>query len=322
MHSHVAYRSFYPKTNMPKATEAHPVNFEKLDETFAWATKFLQRLSEKLGPDFVCKKLSSWRWLLSTCFSGIGCPELVLSSDRNCKLSKQQCPLVLVCEIVAAAETCWNSGLINLEAVLSLQAAANKFLARHSKKKPSLKAQKVVLASSCEIDAACQQVLQATFGQDGNHCLFPDILKLGDGCEMAFCLAHKKKCCTMKPASPFRNSSCIQYGCLSSRSKKVKFRYYNWRIERFSWFALTKKFVWPRNSNQCLWPLSQVRRCKIINQCPIYVAEQVSAKQAHSVKNGVCTKAQSALDGAIWENASRRTTCRTKHIKRTIAPCC
>ena len=252
MHNHVAYRSFFPKTSVPKATLEHPVTFHRLDETFQWATKFLQRLSEKLGPEIVCKKLSSWRWLLSTCFSGIGCPELVLSSDRNCKLSKQQCPLVLVCEF-------WTE--INLEAVLSLQAAAHKFLARHSKKKPGLNAQKVVLASSCEINGDCQKVLKATFGQDSNHCLFPDILKLGDGCERAFCVAHNKKCCTLKPCAPSRNSSCIQDGCLSSVSKEIKLRYYNW------WLALTKTLCdqgIPINvSGLCL----RSKSCKILSLC-------------------------------------------------------
>ena len=70
-------RRRYPKTNIPAASPDHPTNFTRFLQTFAWASTFLRRCSEQFGDEFVCHKLRKWKWQMSTCFSGIGCAEMV-----------------------------------------------------------------------------------------------------------------------------------------------------------------------------------------------------------------------------------------------------
>ena len=72
-------RRFFPKTTVPAATEGHPTNFKTVDATFGWASVFLKRLAGFYTTEFLCKKLRGWKWRLTTCFSGVGCAEMVLS---------------------------------------------------------------------------------------------------------------------------------------------------------------------------------------------------------------------------------------------------
>ena len=69
----------------------HPVNFRTIYSTFKWARVFLRKLAEKYGSDTICHQLASWKWLMSTCFSGIGCAEmawgLVQDSSKRPKYS-------------------------------------------------------------------------------------------------------------------------------------------------------------------------------------------------------------------------------------------
>lgn len=77
MQHFTTYRKFYPKTNVPMATAEHPKNFKSVKSTFKWATIFLQNAAKRYGARFVCDSLKSWRWQLSTCFTGVGCAETV-----------------------------------------------------------------------------------------------------------------------------------------------------------------------------------------------------------------------------------------------------
>lgn len=101
-------RRFYPKTSVPGGGPDHPVNFKSIDSTFTWASTFLLQLEKHFGVGVVCKKLRSWRWLLSSCFSGVGCAELVAASMMTklalwvwcvwCMERKRFCkPLILFC---------------------------------------------------------------------------------------------------------------------------------------------------------------------------------------------------------------------------------
>ena len=65
------------------ATTDHPVRFRTVRSTYRWAKVFLRAAVERYGSDFVYEGLASWKWSLSTCFSGIGCGEMVQSSDSS-----------------------------------------------------------------------------------------------------------------------------------------------------------------------------------------------------------------------------------------------
>ena len=109
-------RKFYPKTNVPMATEDHPSNFRSLRSTWTWARTFLKRSAERLGKSFVCKSLASWRWSLSTCFSGVGCAETV--QDSECfeslwRSALQRCDFIIsyTCMTKPGTQTNWKSWL-------------------------------------------------------------------------------------------------------------------------------------------------------------------------------------------------------------------
>ena len=187
-------RRFFPKTTVPAATEAHPTNFKTLDSTFSWASVFLMRIANKYSTKFVCKKLRNWRWRLTTCFSGVGCAEMVpslyfISSciDGCCEPSNKPC---FASQLLQLHNYCF-------EASLSLESAAFRFLKKHDNKASGsvFKRPMVKLAWSCEINTKCREVLHKTFNmRDPKHCLFGDILKTGRPDGKAYCLAHEKFC--------------------------------------------------------------------------------------------------------------------------------
>ena len=74
-------RKYYPKTDVPMATTDHPVRFRTVRSTYLWAKEFLKAVAQRYGKDFVYQGLASWRWSMSTCFSGVGCAEIVQSLD-------------------------------------------------------------------------------------------------------------------------------------------------------------------------------------------------------------------------------------------------
>lgn len=65
------------------ATDEHPTHFKTFQSTFKWATVFLQSAAEKFGKGFVSAGLKSWKWFLTTCFSGVGCAEIVQRLDSR-----------------------------------------------------------------------------------------------------------------------------------------------------------------------------------------------------------------------------------------------
>lgn len=92
-------RKFYPKTDVPMATDEHPTQFKTFQSTFKWATVFLQSATKKFGKGFVSAGLKSWRWFLTTCFSGVGCAETVQCLDsREMSHAQNQ----LLCENIEA----------------------------------------------------------------------------------------------------------------------------------------------------------------------------------------------------------------------------
>lgn len=67
------------------ATNDHRVGPANINETYEWATDFIDSLCKTFGNAKVQKKLTQWRWDCSTAFSGVGCAESVKTSIP-CKL--------------------------------------------------------------------------------------------------------------------------------------------------------------------------------------------------------------------------------------------
>ena len=80
-----------------------------------------------------------------------------------------------------------------LEASLSLESAASRFLKKHAVASVSSR-RKVKLAWSLEIHPPCRDVLQKTYAKDNKHCLFGDILKTDRPDGKAYCANHGKFC--------------------------------------------------------------------------------------------------------------------------------
>lgn len=73
-------RKFYPKTTVP--ISSHPeAGARSVSDGFRWAERFLQRLFKKFGANEVLHAMFRWKWDVTTCFSGIGCPETALPLD-------------------------------------------------------------------------------------------------------------------------------------------------------------------------------------------------------------------------------------------------
>ena len=73
-------RQKYPKCTIFAASDQHPKGFVSVENAFSWPTVFLRRLADKFGQSWVCERINSWSWSMSTAFSGIGAAESVWSS--------------------------------------------------------------------------------------------------------------------------------------------------------------------------------------------------------------------------------------------------
>lgn len=70
-------RKRYPKTNVFISTGTGRGARSVMDG-FRWADHFLKRLYRRYGQHDVLRSMTDWKWDVTTCFSGIGCPEQAL----------------------------------------------------------------------------------------------------------------------------------------------------------------------------------------------------------------------------------------------------
>jgi hypothetical protein len=61
------------------ASAEHPEGFTSVRSSFNWPKIFIDKLAKHFGDDWLAKRLSRWRWSVSTAFSGVGAPESVLT---------------------------------------------------------------------------------------------------------------------------------------------------------------------------------------------------------------------------------------------------
>ena len=66
----------YPKVDLQPREDASP-GPRSLRAAFSWADRMVQAVSKKVGVQLMSQKLASWRWHVTTCFSGLGCAEAV-----------------------------------------------------------------------------------------------------------------------------------------------------------------------------------------------------------------------------------------------------
>ena len=83
-------RKRYPKCTVYAGTDAHPEGCKTVSELFQWPDKFLQKLADHFGIEWLAGRLKSWRWSFSSAFTGIGGCESVLASCSACA-----CPRIL-----------------------------------------------------------------------------------------------------------------------------------------------------------------------------------------------------------------------------------
>ena len=169
---------------MELATPSDPTGPLNLLECFDWPATFLETLAEHYGTHMVVKQLQRWRWSVTTCFSGVGCAETVLSFV----LLANSAPRRMPCKIL--------DGLaFTAEALHCLENASREFLLEHCSLLGYNK-KHVALESSCDINQWCRHVLGATYPCT---CCFGDVNDLKK--KQAWCYTHDKKCPVRKPAS-------------------------------------------------------------------------------------------------------------------------
>ena len=76
----VFLRRKYPKTDIAPASATDDAGPSCLLNTFSWPHDFLAKLGKVFGREFLTRKLTTWKWSVTTAFSGLGCPESVLVS--------------------------------------------------------------------------------------------------------------------------------------------------------------------------------------------------------------------------------------------------
>lgn len=73
----IIWRRCYPKTSIQKPNENDPLGPRSVIQTFDWPHEFLRRLSKAFGESAVQMKLDRWSIDATSCFSGMGCAEMV-----------------------------------------------------------------------------------------------------------------------------------------------------------------------------------------------------------------------------------------------------
>ena len=181
---------YYPKTSVPMASAEHPQGFTSVRSSFKWPKMFLDKLAKHFGDDWLAKRLSRWRWSVSTAFSGVGAPESVLTPAHPYK-SKE-----------IYFNKCYNPFPLSLidEALTSLEVAAKEFLKGYQGGKMYSRRKNVDFTSTCECDPHCQRVLKKTYGL----CNWPDVKTFKAKDMFAFCTTHQQEC-PVHTALPNRN---------------------------------------------------------------------------------------------------------------------
>lgn len=69
---------YIPKTTVPKPIPGMaPFAGKTLNHLFKWADTFVEALARQHGVDCLRKRLSKWDWEATSCFTGVGCAEIV-----------------------------------------------------------------------------------------------------------------------------------------------------------------------------------------------------------------------------------------------------
>ena len=80
-------RRCYPKTNI-QIKDNRVRGATSVMDGFRWPARFVQRLMKTFSSFVVLEGFRGWLWDVTTCFSGIGCPEIVPSLNlQNCLMT-------------------------------------------------------------------------------------------------------------------------------------------------------------------------------------------------------------------------------------------
>lgn len=70
-------KCYYQKCTVPAATAEDPPGCESVQDAYMWPRLYLNRIADKFGKHWLCRRLSAWRWEFNSAFSGVGAPESV-----------------------------------------------------------------------------------------------------------------------------------------------------------------------------------------------------------------------------------------------------
>jgi hypothetical protein len=70
---------YYPKTTVSKPGTDCPNGPQSLKECFQYGDQFIDRLAAEMGTRKLAMRLLKWHWYFTSCFSGVGCAEMVIT---------------------------------------------------------------------------------------------------------------------------------------------------------------------------------------------------------------------------------------------------
>ena len=85
------FRFRYPKTSVHLPAEGLPIRFRSILSTYTWPKQFLSVIAHEYGEQWLINRLKTWKWSMSTAFSGVGAAENV-----TCLL-QTECNIVFYC---------------------------------------------------------------------------------------------------------------------------------------------------------------------------------------------------------------------------------
>ncbi|CAK9034396.1 PABC domain-containing protein [Durusdinium trenchii] len=72
IHAFIFMRFRYPKTSVHLPAEGLPIRFWSILSTYTWPKQFLSVIAHEYGEQWLINRLKTWKWSMSTAFSGVG----------------------------------------------------------------------------------------------------------------------------------------------------------------------------------------------------------------------------------------------------------
>ncbi|CAK9036972.1 unnamed protein product [Durusdinium trenchii] len=118
IHAFIFMRFRYPKTSVHLPAEGLPIRFRSILSTYTWPKQFLSVIAHEYGEQWLINRLKTWKWSMSTAFSGVG--DIAFATHEQYYKEYTKCNDLLILENVPEYKEKLERNLMDYRAMANM----------------------------------------------------------------------------------------------------------------------------------------------------------------------------------------------------------